>query len=58
MMQDKDKIAEYDRIAAENSELKSEKNGNIGMNIVIDKRIDFDISSLCDIENVAYAVEE
>lgn len=37
---------------------KSEKNGNIGMNIVIDKRIDFDISSLCDIENVAYAVEE
>ena len=37
---------------------KSEKNGNIGMNIVIDKRIDFDISSLCNIENVAYAVEE
>ena len=37
---------------------KSEKNGNIGMNIVIDKRIDFDISSLCDIENIAYAVEE
>ena len=24
MMQDKDKIAEYDRLAAENSELKSE----------------------------------
>ena len=37
---------------------KSEKSGNIGMNIVIDKRIDFDISSLCNIENVAYAVEE
>ena len=37
---------------------KSEKNGNIGMNIVIDKRINFDISSLCDIENIAYAVEE
>lgn len=37
---------------------KSEKNGNIGMNIVIDKRIDFDISSLCNIENVAYAIEE
>lgn len=37
---------------------KSEKNGNIGMNIVIDKRIDFEISSLCNIENVAYAIEE
>ena len=37
---------------------KSEKNGNIGMNIVIDKRIDFDISSLCDIENIAYAIED
>jgi len=37
---------------------KSEKNGNIGMNIVIDKRIDFDVSSLCDIENIAYAIED
>lgn len=37
---------------------KSEKNGNIGMNIVIDKRIDFDISSLCNIESIIYAVEE
>ena len=37
---------------------KSEKNGNIGMNIVIDKRIDFDISSLCDSENIAYAIED
>ena len=37
---------------------KSEKNGNIGMNIVIDKRIDFDISSLCDIENIAYAIAQ
>lgn len=37
---------------------KSEKNGNIGMNIVIDKRIDFDIALLCNIENVVYAVEE
>ncbi len=37
---------------------KSKKNGNIGMNIVIDKRIDFDISSLCNIESIIYAVEE
>lgn len=37
---------------------KSEKSGNIGMNIVIDKRIDLDIQSILKLENVAFAIEE
>ncbi len=37
---------------------KSAKTGNLGIHIVIDKRIDFDIDSLCEIDHVAFAVEE
>lgn len=37
---------------------KSGKNGNIGMNVVIDKKIKLDMHVLCGIDNVAYAVEE
>lgn len=37
---------------------KSGIHGNVGINIVIDRRIDMDISSLSGLENVVYAVEE
>ena len=37
---------------------KSGKDGNIGMNIVIDSRINLDINSLCEIEHIAFTVEE
>lgn len=37
---------------------KSNNSGNVGINLVIDKRIDLDISRLTEIENVAFAIEE
>lgn len=37
---------------------KSNNRGNVGINLVIDKRIDLDISRLTEIENVAFAIEE
>ena len=37
---------------------KSNHSGNVGINLVIDKRIDLDISSLTKIENVVFAIEE
>lgn len=37
---------------------KSGCNGNVGINIVIDKRIDFDVSSLAEQEDIVFAVEE
>lgn len=37
---------------------KSNHSGNVGINLVIDKRIDLDISKLTEIENVAFAIEE
>ena len=37
---------------------KSIHSGNVGINLVIDKRIDLDISRLTEIENVVFAIEE
>lgn len=37
---------------------KSNHSGNMGINLVIDKRIDLDISRLTEIENVVFAIEE
>lgn len=37
---------------------KSNKEGNIGINLVLDKRIDINLSNLIKIENIVYAVEE
>ena len=37
---------------------KSGSNGNVGLNVVIDKRIDMDVSSLSELENIVFAVEE
>ena len=37
---------------------KSNHNGNVGINLVIDKRIELDISRLTEIENVVFAIEE
>lgn len=37
---------------------KSGTEGHVGLNIVIDKRIDFDASGLTGLENVVFAVEE
>ena len=37
---------------------KSKHSGNVGINLVIDKRIDLDISRLTEIENVVFAIEE
>ena len=37
---------------------KSNCNGNVGINLIIDKRIDLDISRLTEIENVVFAIEE
>ena len=37
---------------------KSNQSGNVGINIVIDKRIDLDVSRLTEIENVVFAIEE
>lgn len=37
---------------------KSNQSGNVGINVVIDKRIDLDVSRLTEIENVVFAIEE
>ena len=37
---------------------KSGKQGSVGLNVVIDKRIDLDVSCLSSIENIVFAVEE
>ena len=37
---------------------KSGNTGSVGLNVVIDKRIDMDVSSLSSIENIVFAVEE
>lgn len=37
---------------------KSGNAGSVGMNIVIDKRIDLDVSRLCELDNIVFAVEE
>ena len=37
---------------------KSGNRGSVGLNVVIDKRIDMDVSSLSSIENIVFAVEE
>lgn len=37
---------------------KSNHSGNVGINLVIDKRIELDISRLTEIENVVFAIEE
>ena len=39
-------------------EAKSGKVGNIGLNLIIDKRYDLNIDSLCELDNVIFAVEE
>ena len=37
---------------------KSNHSGNVGINLVIDKRIDLDLLRLTEIENVVFAIEE
>ena len=37
---------------------KSGNAGNVGLNVVIDKRIDMDVSRLSELENIVFAVEE
>ena len=37
---------------------KSGNTGSVGLNVVIDKRIDMDVSGLLSIENIVFAVEE
>ena len=37
---------------------KSGNRGNVGLNVVIDKRIDMDVSALSEIESIAFAAEE
>ena len=37
---------------------KSNQSGNVGINVVIDRRIDLDVSRLTEIENVVFAIEE
>ena len=37
---------------------KSGNKGSVGLNVVIDKRIDMDVSCLSSIENIVFAVEE
>ena len=37
---------------------KSNHSGTVGINLVIDKRIDLDVSRLTEIENVVFAIEE
>ena len=37
---------------------KSNHSGHVGINLVIDKRIDLDVSRLTEIENVVFAIEE
>lgn len=37
---------------------KSGTKGHVGLNVVIDKRIDLDVSALSALENIVFAVEE
>ena len=37
---------------------KSGNQGSVGLNVVIDKRIDLDVSCLSSVENIVFAVEE
>ena len=37
---------------------KSGNTGSVGLNVVIDKRIDMDVSCLSSVENIVFAVEE
>lgn len=37
---------------------KSGNKGSVGLNVVIDKRIDMDVSGLSSVENIVFAVEE
>ena len=37
---------------------KSSTKGHVGLNVVIDKRIDLDVSALSELENIVFAVEE
>ena len=37
---------------------KSGNKGSVGLNVVIDKRIDMDVSCLSSVENIVFAVEE
>lgn len=37
---------------------KSNHNGHVGLNVVIEKRMDLDVSKLTEIQNVVFAVEE
>ncbi len=37
---------------------KTNREGNVGINLVLEKHIDFDVTSLCEIENIVFAVEE
>ena len=37
---------------------KSGNQGSVGLNVVIDKRIDMDVSGLSSVENIVFAVEE
>ena len=37
---------------------KSGSRGSVGLNVVIDKRIDMDVSGLSSVENIVFAVEE
>ena len=37
---------------------KSGNRGSVGLNVVIDKRIDMDVSCLSSVENIVFAVEE
>lgn len=37
---------------------KSNREGSVGINLVMEKHIHFDISTLCELDNIAFAVEE
>lgn len=37
---------------------KSGQSGHLGLNVVIEKRIDLDVANLCEINNVVFAVED
>lgn len=37
---------------------KSTQSGSVGINLVMEKHINLDVSSLCELDNIAFAVEE
>ena len=37
---------------------KSNYHGHIGINLVLERHIDFDVASLCLLEHIAFAIEE